>query len=718
MTGSGKTGLCLVLLEEMARAGVPVIAIDPKGDLGNLALVFPELTAREFHHWAPEPEQTANRWREGLARWDLGTPEMKELKARLKVRIYTPGSTAGEPIDVMSSLSAPGVEGEALRALVADTVSAVLGLVGRQADPVRDPAHVVLSHLLEGAWVAGESLDLEALVLRLVDPPFSKVGVFPLDRFFPPDDRMKLAMELNSVLASPSFATWRVGAALDAARLLEGGTHIFSLSHLSEPERHFFVALLLARLQAWSRAQPGTEELRGLLFFDECAGYLPPDPKRPASKGPLITLMKQARAVGLGVVLSTQNPIDLDYRALSNSGHWFIGRLRTEQDRKRLLKGLDPGLDGVVQELGKRQFAMVRAKGGHQVFGTRHAMCYLRGPMTRADLGQLTPDSPTLPEPAERPVADERPSERPPVQVDQWVLDPRVAFSARMGEHFSRHAGPARSDGSQLLEPALVAEFDLHFHKDNVGFSERVREVRVFYPLGAALDEPTGLPIEAEDLLEQLDGAVYGELPEWMDEQNELTALKKQLSDAVYRTESRGLYSNPKLKLTARSDESREDFDTRCAEAIEDRVDAGVAKLKERYEKAVDRLQDRVRAKQRKQQDYESQLSRRKAEEVVNAGELVLALFTSRRKSLSTAMTKRGRVSDAKERIGRMQGEIDDLREDALELRQKLEGDIEAIEDREAVALDATIEREVRLRRADVVVARFGVLWVPANRRI
>ena len=718
MTGSGKTGLCLVLLEELARQRIPVIAIDPKGDLGNLALVFPSLDEQAFAAWSDSPAETALRWKAGLARWELGSEQLQELRDRLGLRIYTPGSTAGEPVDVLSSLAAPQVEGEALRALVADTASAVLGLVGRQPDPVRDPAHVVMSHILEQAWSEGESLDLETLVLRLVDPPFRKVGVFPLDKFFKPDDRMALAMALNAVLASPSFATWRVGEPLSAETLTAGGTHIFNLAHLAEPERHFFVALLLARLQAWSRVQPGTEDLRALLFFDECAGYLPPDPKRPASKGPLLTLMKQARAVGLGVVLATQNPIDLDYRALSNSGLWFIGRLRTEQDRKRLLKGLDPALDGVVQELGKREFALVRAKGGHDVFGTRHAMCFLRGPMTRADLERLTPQAPSVPEPAAPSPVAEAASERPPVRTDQWVLDPRVAFSARFGEVFARHADPARGDGTVLLRPALLAEFDLHFHKDNVGFSERHREARVYYPLGDDLEDCVAVPLESGDLLEDIEGSVYGALPEWMDEDEELGALKKRLSDEVYRSESRGLFTNSKLKLTARSEESREDFDARVEAAIQDKVDADVAKLRERYEKAVDRLEDRIRAKRRRQQDYESRLSQRRAEEVVNAGEIVLALFTKRRKSLSTAMTKRSRVSDAQQRIANVQAEIEDLRQDAMDLRETLEDDIAGIEDKHAALMDATEERAIRLRRADITVARFGVLWVPSTRRL
>ena len=714
MTGSGKTGLSLVILEELARAGVPIIAIDPKGDLGNLALVFPELRPRDFGPWTADAEAVARRFTTGLAASGLGEVELRALhRAVAGLRIYTPGSTAGEPVDVLASLRAPSCDPETLRALVADTVSAVLGLIGREPDPVRDPAHVLLSHILEAAWAQGEDLDLETLVLRLVDPPFARIGVFPTDRFLVPDERMKLALALNAVLASPSFATWRVGSSLDAESLCSGGVHIFNLAHLADPERHFFVALLLARLQAWSRAQPGTEDLRALLFFDECTSYVPPDPRRPPSKAPLLALMKQARAVGLGVLLATQNPVDLDYRALSNSGLWFVGRLRTEQDRGRLLKGLDPQLDAAVQGLATREFALVRAKGGHSVFKSRHTLCFLKGPMTRADLQSLTPASPTVPEPAKQVASDPSlPTEPPPVRTPQWVLDPRVAFSARMEGFFATNAAATET---VELAPALLCELEIHFHADRDGFSDKVHEWRVAYPAGPTLK---AVALGAEDLLDRLPGAVYRGLPEWMDQDEELSALRKAIADEVYRSESRGQFVNAGVKLYGRPGEARAAFDARVEQAIQLRVDDGVATLKERYEKAVDRIEDRLRAKQRQRQGFEGQLQRRRAEEAVNAGEMVLSLFTGRKKSLGTAMTKRSRTSDAADRIDRVAAEIEDLREDALGLRRALEDDIAAIQEREARLHEQTEEREVRLRRADVVVARFGILWVPASRRL
>jgi hypothetical protein len=423
MTGSGKTGLALVMLEELVAAGVPVIAIDPKGDLGNLALLVRGLQPEGFAPWVGEGEapDTAARWREGLARWGLDAADVDALADKLDLTIYTPGATAGVPVDVLAALRRPDPavlgDAEAAAELVADVVSGLLGLVGRDADPVRDPEHVVLSAVLAGAWQAGEDLDLAGLISRLVEPPFARVGVFPVDTYLPPKARLALALELNALLAAPSFAAWRTGAPLDVDALLTPGPRtpvsVFSIAHLDDAGRRFFLANLLGQVLAWTRRQPGTEGLRAALFFDEVAGFLPPHPADPPTKRPLLLLMKQARAVGLGVLLATQNPVDVDYKALSNAGTWLVGRLRTEQDRRRVLSGLPAAdLDDTVAALPKRAFVLVRAAGSARVLATRHARCFLRGPFTRAEIGRLigaaersAPAQPPAPAPAGAPRA-------------------------------------------------------------------------------------------------------------------------------------------------------------------------------------------------------------------------------------------------------------------------------------------------------------------------
>jgi len=728
MTGSGKTGLCLVMLEEFVRAGVPVIAIDPKGDLGNLSLVFPELSAEDFEPWADgeDAQALADRWREGLGGHGLGPEELAELRAKLDLTLYTPGSEAGVPVDVVAALSAPAdiSDAEALRGLVSDTVSGLLSLVGKTADPVRDPAHIVLCTLLEGAWNKGEDLDLESLITLLVDPPFEKVGVFPTDRFFPPDDRMDMAMKLNGVIASPSFAAWMRGAPMDVEGMLQGGVHVFCLAHLDEAERQFFVALLLGRIVAWTRMQPGTERLRALVFLDEAAGYLPPNPKKPPTKGPVLTLMKQARAVGLGVLLATQNPIDLDYKALSNAGLWFVGRLRTEQDRRRLLKGLpDPDVD--LAGLEKRQFLLARAKGGTELFGTRWAMCYLRGPFTRREIqAQRRADTPAVPvAPPPVVLGDEKwklPDIPPPIAVEQSVLDARTVFSARLGPVFSAFAEPARQDGRVVYRPALHAELALRFEQARHGFVLDHSEHRVLFPLpeegfADAFHRPR---LEPDDFVEVPDEGLFANVPDWIDEEREWKTARAQLVDAVYRTETRGMFVNPTLRLYGRAGETREQFAKRCKAAVQDRIDAKVSKLQAGLEKKVASIEKRIASRTRMLEEKERQLSSRKAEEVVNAGEVLLSLFTGRRRSLSGVVSKRGRTSDARARVAKVEAEIDALRDEMADLILQTDEKMSSIRAEQYAVLDDTEEREVRLRKKDITVVRMGLLWIPVTRRI
>ena len=420
MTGSGKTGLSVTLLEELVLQGVPIIAIDPKGDLANLGLVFPQLQGADFTPWVDpgEAERSgqsvdavgqakAELWRGGLAGSGIDGARLQQLADKMQLRVFTPGSESGIPVDLLGSLQAPPPaireDPDAWREMVAGTVSGLLALMGVEADPVRSPEHLVMQRILEEAWSAGETLDMEQLVLRIVDPPFKKVGVFPVDRFWKPDKRMDLAMALNGVVSAPAFGAWTKGAQLDAQALVRGDggkvpVNVFYLAHLADAERMFFVSLLLERVVAWSRTLPGTGSLRALVFFDEAYGYLPPYPRNPPTRKPLMTLLKQARAVGVGVMLATQNPVDLDYKALTNAGTWYLGRLSTEQDINRVAEGMRAAgaagdLSGMLARLKPRRFVVRDVRESQPVaYKTRWAMSFLRGPITRREIARL-PDS-------------------------------------------------------------------------------------------------------------------------------------------------------------------------------------------------------------------------------------------------------------------------------------------------------------------------------------
>ncbi len=425
MTGSGKTGLCVVLLEEAALKGIPAIIIDPKGDLTNLLLHFPDLRPEDFQKWIdPDMARRANKsleeaaddaasaWSKGLEEWEIDKDRLLALQNAVQFSIYTPGSDSGIPISVLSSLAAPDLywesNREALRERISSTVTAFLGLVGmNNIDPIRSREHIFLSNIFEFHWSKGDDLDLTELILQIQTPPFQNLGAFSVDTFFPPKDRMEFAMVFNNILASPAFETWREGEPLDIQALLftpEGKPRhsIFYLAHLSDSERMFFVTLLLSAVESWMRTQMGARSLRALLYMDEIFGYLPPVAV-PPSKGPLMRMIKQGRAFGLGLLLATQNPVDVDYKALSNAGTWFIGKLQTDQDKQRMLDGLEnAGADGIprakmdklISSLGRRAFVMNNVnKTKPVIIQTRWTMNFLAGPMTREQISSLNPDS-------------------------------------------------------------------------------------------------------------------------------------------------------------------------------------------------------------------------------------------------------------------------------------------------------------------------------------
>jgi hypothetical protein len=782
MTGSGKTGLCVSLLEELAIAGVPVIVLDPKGDMANLALAFTDHRAVDFEPWvdaseaqrtgttvAALAEKTAARWKKGLADWGVDHERVRRFTGGVDVSILTPGSRSGIPVNVLSALRLPDEgtrsDDEALTELVGGTVSALLGLVGVEADPVDDPGHIVLSTILGGAWQAGEDLDIEALVVRLVDPPFAKVGVFPVDSFMPRKDRMKLAMKLNGIVASPSFATWSEGVALDLDALLapvDGKTpiRVFYTAHLDDAERMFFFAMLLDRVVAWSRRQPGTSALRALVYFDEVFGYLPPYPQNPPTKKPVLTLMKQARAVGVGTMLVTQNPVDVDYKALSNAATWFVGRLQTAQDRERVLDGLldaagrlDKGLvSRWLENLPARTFVVRDAKeDAPRLIQSRWAMSFLRGPLTRTEverLGQgrrapaaapvVTPirassSGPTPLEariPAARPPAeptfdtDDRPlAAQPPPCPEGFAyrwLDPRVVFSARLSDVFGGYAEPRRPDGQVVWRPAVHARLHFRFDEGRDFLTERDEE-RLFFPLdGVGLPPASEPEIEPSDFLPgQPSGGRYEALPAFLDEKRELEALSKRIVEEALRGETDTMYRHTPLRLTSTAGEDRARFEARVAKAVQDKIDERVVKLKQQVDQKVARLEDKRRRLEHDRDRLHAESRAQTATEVVSAAETLFGMFFgSRRTSLSSIASKRQQTMRANERLGRTDKELADLEREVYELEGQTQDEIDRIRTEEERNLVGIEEIPVRMEKDDARVDAFGIVWVPVTREV
>ncbi|MFK7928532.1 MAG: helicase HerA-like domain-containing protein [Myxococcota bacterium] len=761
MTGSGKTGLGVCLLEEIAMSGVPIIAVDPKGDLTNLALAFPNLAPTDFAPWIDPAEakrkgvdiatratQVADMWRSGHESWGV-TPENRQAFANCNVTIYTPGSTAGVPVDVLSSLRAPSAElredVEGLTELATGTVSALLGLVGVQADPFRDPEAIVLTQVLHDAWGKGEDLTLETVLTRLVDPPFGKIGVFPVDTFFPKKKRLALAMKLNAVIASPAFAPWSQGVPMDLDAMLtpapNAPIHVFTTAHLSDDQRIFFLSTLLNAFVAWSRRQPGTGDLRALLYMDEVYGYLPPHPANPPTKRPILTLMKQARAVGVGVVLATQNPVDLDYKALSNAGTWLVGRIQTEQDRERVIEGLagaggaldTKAVDGWVQQMPGRTF--VHRDAGSSVprlLHSRWAISYLRGPLTRREIeklpqaqwspaSQVAPAAPAAGVSAAQAVAaapgTQAPagcSAQPPPMPDGIEVRylSLAASHAALGDAGGDLDVPRSPDGRPVWVPALYVKANLRFDESTT-FSEERRVERLFVPLSSEPGDGIPVTLRRQDLDRDAPGGWFMGLPEDADEAREIQKVEKALTDAIYRTEVTTMYRHKGLKLTSQAGESEAAFGIRVRQAIDERIADKAQALKDRIEKKVDTLQDRMERKQADLANAEGKARSQQTREIINVGETIFGMFFGgRSKSLSTAATRRGQTASANQRVSKLGMELAQLQAEVMELQVDLTQQLAEIQTDEMSALVEVEATEVGLEKNDIDVESIGIVWV------
>ncbi|NUQ36925.1 MAG: hypothetical protein HUU23_03845 [Caldilineales bacterium] len=775
MTGSGKTGLCIGLLEEAAIDNVPALIIDPKGDITNLLLTFPDLRPADFEPWINVDDarrkgmdvpafaaKTAAQWREGLAQWDQGPERIRMLKESADFRIYTPGSDAGLPVSILASLAAPALnwddEQELLREQIQGTVSALLGLVKIDADPLRSREHILLSTIFEHFWRQGEDLDLAKLILAIQTPPVRQLGVFDVDTFFPERDRFGLAMALNSIIAAPTFGAWLQGESLDIPGLLHSPAgkprhSIFYIAHLSDAERMFFVTLLLEQVITWMRQQSGTTSLRALLYMDEIFGFFPPV-QNPPSKKPMLTLMKQARAFGVGIVLTTQNPVDLDYKGLTNAGTWFIGKLQTDRDKARVLDGLESvttaaggalarsQLDKLITGLGSRVFLLHNVhESGPLIFNTRWAMSYLRGPLTRSQVRTLMDEvkareapapaaTPAAAAPAAAPVpADTLPdgySRTPPAlppDLPQVYLPLRMSPNRALARLEEETGQRLQAEETHLIyEPTLLALGQISFvdRKLGVDATNPVGLLVRSGNIGAVIrwDEAEATDITARDLESAVNGeAIFAAAPAELNSARELKAYEKDFADYLYHEKRLQLPYNPALNVYGRPGEAERDFKARIQLAAREARDKEVDALRQKYQTQIDRLQKRLQVEQRELADDEAEYDARKREEILSGAETVigmLGIFGRRSRSLSPAMTKRRMTSRAKADIAESEAEIERLQKEIDEMQQDLQAEAETITQKWAGALDELSAYEVKPRRMDVSVGMVALAWMPS----
>jgi hypothetical protein len=725
MTGSGKTGLCLSLIEEAAIDGVPVIAIDPKGDLGNLLLTFPRLAAEDFRPWVDEDEarragmdpdafaaQQADAWRAGLAEWGQDGARVERFRRAADVALYTPGSRVGLPVSVLSSFAAPPAavrqDPELLGERAANTATSLLSLAGVEAQP-RSREHTLVTMLLTGAWTEGRDLDLAMLIQQVQAPPFQRAGVVDLEAFYSSKDRFDLAMRFNGVLAAPGFEQWFEGTPLDPSGLLytpEGRPRvaIFSIAHLGDAERMFFVTLLLNQVVGWMRGQSGTSSLRAVVYMDEIAGYFPPV-ANPPSKGPLLTLLKQGRAFGVGVVLATQNPVDLDYKGLANAGTWLLGRLQTERDKARVLDGLQGAAAGaldraeadrILSALGKRVFLLhnVHAQAP-VVFHTRWALSYLRGPLTREQIRSLTAGRP--------PAASGHAPVAPAATTASTAPTASTAMPLAVGQTrpvlppgIPQYYLPRSSrTGDIVYSPVVLGAARVTFTDAKLGIDE-ARDVVYAAPVSdgpVPVDwaEASALETRAGDLLQQPEtgDAAWLATPAAAAQPKNYVAWQKDFAAWLMRSERVELLRHAPTRLTSHPDESERDFRIRVQDAARASRDAQVDAVRKKYASKEATLVERLRRAEAAVHRETHQASQQKMQTTISLGATVLgALFGRKAVSAGTI----GRATTTARGMGRSRKEAADVKR-AEESVAAVRGQIADLEARIAEEVHAIAER-------------------------
>ena len=780
MTGSGKTGLCIGLLEEAALQHIPAIIIDPKGDLTNLLLHFPNLLPADFQPWV-DPDaarkagksiemlaaETAKTWSDGLSAWGIGTDRIKALSESVQFCIYTPGSDSGIPVSILASLKSPGLawggNREVLLEKIGSTVSALLGLIGLDnIDPVRSREHILLTNIFQNAWSQGKDLDLSELILQTQNPPFEKLGIFPLDKFYPEKERTELAMLLNNFLASPSFQIWMSGEDMDIGKILyaSNGTprhSIFYIAHLSDTERMFFVTLLYSSIEAWMRQQTGTSGLRALVYFDEIMGYLPPV-NNPPSKQVILRLLKQARAFGVGLLLATQNPVNVDYKALSNAGTWFIGKLQTDQDKQRLLDGLEgvsggmdrAKFDNIISSLGKRVFLMHNVhESAPQIMQTRWAMNYLAGPLTRVQipalnklagiLTRITKDSSPSSNnktdyssagvggtPVSRQenglsysASNDFTSTRPavPKGIDEYFMPNNLTLSESASA--SRTMLASGSVESRIIyRPAMIGQAQIRYLDRRYNLDEVVNKtVLVLDPDKRGMirwENFAFSPLEPNELTGRLDPrGVYDSLEQPLSDIKVMGSIQKDFADWVYQTGEMRLLANTALKVFASPETSEEEFKEQCQKATESFLKEELAKLADINKKKLAFLQEKLYKEERELARDKSELNQRTMEEVGSGVETVLGLFGGRKRSVSTNLTKRRMTSTAKADVDESVNSIESLKKQIAESEKYFETEKEGIQEKWNKVVNENTSIPVVPSKSNIFIETFGVIWLP-----
>jgi hypothetical protein len=727
MTGSGKTGLGVGIIEEAAIDNIPSIVIDPKGDMGNLCLTDSTFSTESFVPWVKDEAESkgedattyavkiASFWKEGIESWGQ-TSQRVERFGRVQKTIYTPGSQAGVQINLMSSLALPDSQiledSDNFASYLKSSIMGLLSLVGIQADPLDSKEYILLTQIISRSWMDGRNLSIEELVGRIVNPPFKKIGVLPLNSFYPSKERFKFASKFNAVIASPNFSNWLSGEALDIQRLLydeEGKAKIaiFAISHLNDDERMFFVTLLLNKYIAWMRLQSGSSRLRTLLYMDEIYGFFPPT-QNPPSKEPMITLLKQARAYGVGIVLSTQNPVDLDYRGLSNIGTWCIGRLQTTQDVNRVIDGLGGKMDAsfdkkeiasLLANLKKRTFFL---KSAHlediRLFGTRWVLSYLKGPLKKSEISLLmaTQKEQTA---VEEPIVE---------QLSTSIFKRINTVDSSIDQYYELDM-----TGIHRYHPYLVANTEVYYHDSRRGIE--ITEAGSIYLNLGSLTSIDWDEAEVEDLdftklpTREPRDAQYSTVPDSILGDKGLKSASKELVSHLYQSSKLEMYRCRSLRLESEVDEVLSDFKVAVQGELNERNEEALEKLSEQYEKKQKRLLNQLsRAKERVEKEKGDQMS-----SLLSAGASILGALFGRATAtkIGTSISRGSRAFKERGDVSRAQERVVEIEEKIYDLETELEEKIEALSEEYSIENYKIEPFSIKPKKRDIHVDAIGLLW-------
>ncbi len=738
MTGSGKTGLGITLLEEAALKGIPSIIIDPKGDMGNILLSFPGLSAEEFKPWIDQgeaarkgksldayAEEVAKTWASGLAEWGESGKDIQRFKDSVSMEIYTPASRAGIPLSILNTFEAPtkelALDQETLRERILSTTSSILGLLGISADPIKSREHILISTIISKMWQEGKNIDIAGLINQVQNPEFDKIGVLDIDTFFPVKERKALSINLNNLLAAPGFQTWMEGEPLDIQKLLYTSENkpkisVISIAHLNDSERMFFVTLFLNQLIAWTRKQSGTSSLRAIFYMDEIFGYFPPI-ATPPSKLPMITLLKQARAFGLGMVLSTQNPVDLDYKGLSNCGTWFIGRLQTARDKLRVMEGLaaasngeidSKAIDKLMSGMNNRVFIMRSIYEKEPVlFQTRFALSYLRGPLTLTQIETLTKDN-----------KKNYKNNHIMAELDKKNASERPVVTT-IPQYF---INPPKTSSTVSYRPFFAGFSKLHFIDKKYNIDDWVNSYLV-----VETDDGKTLQWETaedhKDLKSRLsktgvDNATYQEIPPALLTDKKILDFRQDLTAYLYQNTVCKLLECKDLDMVSEPDESEEDFRKKIAPSLKSYQNEQILKLRAGYDKKIATLKDKIRRAEEKKNTQQQQSLYQKFEAGLSFLTTIIGAMFGKKLN-QTTINRAGTTFRRMGRIGKESQDVTNSEETLTVLQQQLQDIQVQLNDdiAKVTAIDVANlkldEVTIRPRKTDIVVDEIALIWWP-----